>query len=197
MPFSFYNTQPLCTGQDLCPALVRSPVLSAVSRGNPTLGTDHGTRLIRLILCRGFLPLQAPLKNGSAGAGMDAGAVSLLQLRKPHTGQWRWIQMSLFAPLVFTGSALSRSRAEISFPALRQAISRGKMTFGFSRILTQTLTHTGIRIHGTSGTDRARERGFPSRKGRKPAKMSLHRIQTAAHNPKVVGSSPASATMIS
>ena len=104
--------------------------------------------------------------------------------------------MSLFAPLVFTGSALSRSRAEISFPALRWPVSRGKMTFGFSRILTQTLTHTGIRVHGTSGTDRASERGFPSRKGRKPAKMSLHRIQTAAHNPKVVGSSPASATMI-
>ena len=102
--------------------------------------------------------------------------------------------MSLFAPLVFTGSALSRSRAEISFSALRQAVSRGKMAFGFFRILTQTLTHTGIRVHGTSGTDRARERGFPSPQGRKSAGMSPHRIQTAAHNPKVVGSSPASAT---
>ena len=68
------------------------------------------------------------------------------------------------------------------------------MTFGFSRILTQTLTHTGIRVHGTSGTDRARERGFPSPQGRKSAQMSPYRIQTAAHNPKVVGSSPASAT---
>ena len=102
--------------------------------------------------------------------------------------------MSLFAPLVFTGSALSRSRAEISFSALRQAVSRGKMAFGFFRILTQTLTHTGIRVHGTSGTDRASERGFPSPQGRKSAGMSPHRIQTAAHNPKVVGSSPASAT---
>ena len=55
--------------------------------------------------------------------------------------------------------------AEISFPALRQAISRGKMTFGFSRILTQTLTHTGIRVHGTSGTNRASERGFPELEG--------------------------------
>ena len=68
--------------------------------------------------------------------------------------------MGHFIPQVFTGSALSRSRAEISFPALWQAISRGKVTFGFSRILTQTLTHTGIRVHGTSGTNRASERGF-------------------------------------
>ena len=78
--------------------------------------------------------------------------------------------------------------------AFPKAHSRGKMTFGFSRILTQTLTHTGIRVHGTSGTNRASERGFPSPQGRKPAGMSPHRIQTAAHNPKVVGSSPASAT---
>ena len=72
--------------------------------------------------------------------------------------------------------------------------SKGNLTFGFSRILTQTLTHTGIRVHGTSGTNRASERGFPSPQGRKSARMSPHRIQTAAHNPKVVGSSPASAT---
>lgn len=70
----------------LSPASFRSSVLSAISQGNPAFETDHGTRLIRMILCRGFLPLQAPLKNGSARAGMDAGVVSLLRLRKPHTG---------------------------------------------------------------------------------------------------------------
>ena len=81
------------------------------------------------------------------------------------------------------------------FSSSLSPFSKGNLTFGFSRILTQTLTHTGIRVHGTSGTNRASERGFPSPQGRKSAQMSPHRIQTAAHNPKVVGSSPASATI--
>ena len=35
---------------------------------------------------------------------------------------------------------------------------------------------------------------FPSRKHWKPAKIPFHHAKTAAHNPKVVGSNPASAT---
>lgn len=51
----------------LSPASFHSSVLSAVSRGNPTFGTDHGTRPIRLILCRGFLPSKRPSKTGQRG----------------------------------------------------------------------------------------------------------------------------------
>ena len=51
----------------LSPASFRSSVLSAISRGNPTLGTDHRTDLIRLILCRGFLPSKRPQKCPKEG----------------------------------------------------------------------------------------------------------------------------------
>ena len=52
----------------LSPASFRSPVLSVVCRGNPTLGTDRGTGLIRLVLRRGLLPLQTLRKNGPSEA---------------------------------------------------------------------------------------------------------------------------------
>ena len=52
----------------LSPAPFRSSVLSAVSRGNPTLGTDRGTGLIRLVLRSGLLPLQTLRKNGPSEA---------------------------------------------------------------------------------------------------------------------------------
>ena len=178
----------------LSPALVRSPVLSVVFRGNPVFGAFRGTHLIRLILCRDFCLSKRSAKTGQVrpeiGQGLFPYSVCESRTQANGAGFGQAVSFLWF----FTGPALSRSRAEISFPALRQAISRGKVTFGFFRILTQTLTHTGIGVHGTSGTDRARERSFPSRKGRKPAGMSPHRIQIAAHNPKVVGSSPASAT---
>ena len=48
----------------LSPALVRSPVLSVVFRGNPVFGTDRGTGLIRLILRRGLLPSKRLSKVG-------------------------------------------------------------------------------------------------------------------------------------
>lgn len=52
----------------LSPASFHSSVLSAVCRGNPTLGTDRGTGLIRLVLRRGLLPLQTLRKNGPSEA---------------------------------------------------------------------------------------------------------------------------------
>ena len=50
------------------------------------------------------------------------------------------------------------------------------MTFGFFWILTQTLTHTGIRLFGTNGENRARERGFPQPEGLETSQnaSSLH-----------------------
>ena len=53
---------------------------------------------------------------------------------------------------------------------------REKMTFGFFWILTQTLTHTGIRLFGTNGENRARERGFPQPEGLETSQnaSSLH-----------------------
>ena len=44
--------------------------------GNPSDSADF---------VQGISALQTPLKNGSAGTGINAGAVSLLQPRKPHT----------------------------------------------------------------------------------------------------------------
>ena len=48
----------------LSPAPLRSPVLSAVSRGNPAFGTDRGTRSVRLVLYWEFLPAKCPSKTG-------------------------------------------------------------------------------------------------------------------------------------
>ena len=151
----------------LSPAPFRSPVLSVVFRGNPALGTNHRTDLIRLILYRGLLPPRTPPKVSQGrpeiGQGLFPYSVCESRIQANGAGFGQAVSFLWF----FTGPALSRSRAEISFPALRWPVFRGKMTFGFSRILTQTLTHTGIGVHGTSGTNRARERSFPSRKGRK------------------------------
>ena len=83
----------------LSPASFRSSVLSAISQGNPAFETDHGTRLIRMILCRGLLPAKPSQKRASTGWYGRRGSFSAPSAKaahRPYTGQTR--QRGLISP---------------------------------------------------------------------------------------------------
>ncbi len=61
--------------------------------------------------------------------------------------------------------------------------------------LTQTLTHTGKYLCGNNGLKTAKDYLWAERKGSKTTKKLHAELPSAAHNPKVVGSNPAPATM--
>ena len=61
--------------------------------------------------------------------------------------------------------------------------------------MTQTLTHTGSGLDGTNGAKRAKQYTYSQQKGCKSPQRTRNRIQTAAHNPEVGGSSPPPATI--
>ena len=61
--------------------------------------------------------------------------------------------------------------------------------------MTQTLTHTESGLRGANETHRAKPHMHSQRKGLKPAQQSQKHQRSAAHNPEVVGSNPAPATI--
>ena len=61
--------------------------------------------------------------------------------------------------------------------------------------MTQTVTHTGYGLRGANETRRVKQHTHSEQKGLKSAYRSQNGPRSAAHNPEVVGSNPAPATI--
>ncbi|MEI3580314.1 MAG: hypothetical protein V8Q30_10240 [Acutalibacteraceae bacterium] len=87
----------------LSPAPFCSSVLSAVSQRNPAFGTDRGTRQIRLVLCRGFLPTKRPSKTGQErpeiGQGLFPYSVCESRIQANGAGFRQAVSLLWFLPV--------------------------------------------------------------------------------------------------
>ena len=61
--------------------------------------------------------------------------------------------------------------------------------------MTQTVTHTGSGVCGANETHRVKQHMHSEQKGLKSIRRGQKYQQSAAHNPEVVGSNPAPATI--